>query len=74
MLVTVLLSHAGDGVTTKGCTSHVKVTQHANLEHRSVVAVGRSRFGMPIINDVCVDSQPWDISLWQEPDLTQCVE
>jgi hypothetical protein len=39
MLVTVLLSHVGDGVATQGCAGCGKVAQPPSLEHRSVVAM-----------------------------------
>jgi hypothetical protein len=37
--MTALLSHAGDGTTTHGCTGCGKVVQHPSLEHQGVVAV-----------------------------------
>jgi hypothetical protein len=33
MLATMLLSHAGDGATTQGCTGCGKVTQPSSSEH-----------------------------------------
>jgi hypothetical protein len=56
MLVTVLPSHAGDGTTAQGCTGCVMLAQPSSSEHRGDVIVGRSRIGMPIVDDVHVGS------------------
>jgi hypothetical protein len=56
MLATVLPSHAGDGTATQGCTGRVKVAQLVSSEDRGLIVVGRSRIGMPIIDDVRVCS------------------
>jgi hypothetical protein len=39
MLVIMLLSHAGNGTVTQGCTRCGKVVQLSSSEHRGVVAL-----------------------------------